>query len=65
MKQLTVGTLKALLEKVPDDLLICIGDDEELNGIHGAYFAQSLAGEDGEAYADLLPSADAKVFLIS
>ena len=65
MPQLTVGALKTLLEEVPDDLLICIGDDEELNGIHGAYFAQSLAGEDREAYADLLPSPDANVFLIS
>lgn len=65
MKQLTVGALKTLLEEVPDDLPICIGDDEELNGIHGAYFAQSLAGEDREAYADLLPSPNAKIFLIS
>ena len=65
MGQLTVGVLKTLLEKVPDDLLICIGDDEELNGIHGAYFAQSLVGEDREPYADLLPSPNADVFLIS
>ena len=65
MKQLTVGALKTLLENVPDNLLVCIGDDDELNGIHGAYFAQRIDGEDRESYQDLLPDASANVFLIS
>ena len=38
MKQLTVGVLKLALQNEPDDELIFLGDDEELNGIHGAYF---------------------------
>lgn len=65
MKQLTVGALKTLLEGVPDDLLVCIGDDEELNGIHGAYFAQRIDEEDRESYQDLLPDPQANVYLIS
>lgn len=65
MNQLTVGALKTLLKDIPDDLLVYIGDDEELNGMHGAYFAQRLDEEDRESYVDLLPSPDAKVYLIS
>lgn len=44
MKQLTVKELKAILEKLPDNAPVYLGDDEELNGIHGAYFAQKMAG---------------------
>ena len=65
MEQLTVGKLKTLLKDVPDNLLVCIGDDEELNGIHGAYFAQRIDEEDRESYQDLLPDPQANVYLIS
>ena len=65
MEQLTVGKLKTLLKEVPDNLLVCIGDDEELNGIHGAYFAQRIDGGDRESYQDLLPDPQANVYLIS
>lgn len=41
MEQLTVKTLKTLLDNYPDDAIIYLGDDEELNGIHGAYFCQN------------------------
>lgn len=34
MKQLTVKDLKAFLKDLPDDTLVYLGDDDELNGIH-------------------------------
>ena len=40
MKQMTIGTLKALIQNVPDDMVVFLSDDEELNGIHKAFFAQ-------------------------
>lgn len=40
MKQLTVKVLKELLNTMPDNAIVYLGDDEELNGIHGAYFVQ-------------------------
>ena len=40
MEQLTVKNLKEILNQFPDGLVIYLGDDEELNGIHGAYFCQ-------------------------
>lgn len=40
MKQLTVGVLKDQLSKMPDNALVYLGDDEELNGIHAAFFVQ-------------------------
>lgn len=40
MKQLTVKTLKKYLNDMPENALVYLGDDEELNGVHGAYFIQ-------------------------
>ena len=54
MKQLTVkellGVIKTLQEehgeKAVDEMPVYIGDDEELNGIHGAYFADGITATD-------------------
>lgn len=45
MKQMTVKQLKKYLKDFPDDALVYLGDDEELNGIHGAYFIQEESGD--------------------
>lgn len=42
MKQLTVKKLRTLLEEYDDTDIIYLGDDEELNGMHGAYFIQGI-----------------------
>lgn len=42
MKQLTVGVLRALIKHLPDDMFVFLGDDEELNGTHEAYFVQTV-----------------------
>lgn len=42
MKQLTVGALSALMEHLPDDMVVYLGNDEELNGTHEAYFVQTV-----------------------
>lgn len=41
MKQLTVKVLKERLASMPDNAVVYLGDDEELNGVHGAYFVQT------------------------
>lgn len=41
MTQVTVKALKAALEGVPDDTVVFLGDDEELNGVHAAYYMQT------------------------
>lgn len=46
MKQMTIGTLKALIQNVPDNMVVFLGDDEELNGIHQAFFAQKCSKEE-------------------
>lgn len=46
MKQLTVKQLKSILNTMPENAKIYLGDDEELNGIHGAYFAQEVSKDD-------------------
>lgn len=42
MKQLTVGALSALIKHLPDDMVVYLGDDEELNGVHQAFFVQTV-----------------------
>lgn len=37
---LTVKQLKQALKNVPDDTIIILGDDDELNGVHNAWYAQ-------------------------
>lgn len=42
MKQLTVKSLKGYLKDMPEDAIVYIGDDEELNGLHEAFFIQEI-----------------------
>lgn len=44
MEQMTAGKLRTWLAKYPDDTVIYLGDDEELNGVHQAYFVQKETG---------------------
>lgn len=48
MKQITVGKLKSLLENYNDTDIVYLGDDEELNGLHGAYFVQEISGKEAK-----------------
>lgn len=41
MQELTIGVLKAILNKYPDSLPVIIGDDEELNGVHLAFYCEA------------------------
>lgn len=45
MKQLTVKELREALKKMPDDALVYLGDDDELNGIHGAWYVEKQTRE--------------------
>ena len=40
MNQITVGVLRKAIKGLPDSTVVYLGDDEELNGIHEAYFVQ-------------------------
>lgn len=51
MKQLTVGVLSALIEHLPDDTVVYLGDDEELNGIHEAYFVQEMTDDEVDTFS--------------
>lgn len=51
MTQLTVGVLKARIAHLPDDAVVYLGDDEELNGIHEAFFVQEITDGDVSAYS--------------
>lgn len=42
MKQLTLKTLRAVTAHLPEDTIIYLGDDEELNGTHQAFFIQTM-----------------------
>ena len=60
MSELTVrGLMSVLKELIKErgnevyDYKIIIGDDEELNGIHTAYFAQGLSEKDVEDFSDV------------
>lgn len=61
MNQLTVKQLKEALANVNSDAKIYLGDDEELNGIHEAYFAQL---DDGTLSSGFIETKE-KVFVIS
>lgn len=41
MNALTVGRIKEAIKKLPDDMVVILGDDEELNGVHLAFFIQT------------------------
>lgn len=51
MNQLTVKVLKGLIAHLPDDMVIYIGDDEELNGIHQAFFVQTITDDEVDTYS--------------
>lgn len=46
MKQITVGKLRTLLKDYNSTDIVYLGDDEELNGLHGAYFVQEINGKE-------------------
>ena len=46
MKQITVGRLRTLLKEYNSTDIVYLGDDEELNGLHGAYFVQEINGKE-------------------
>ena len=46
MNQLTVKALKQILSGMKDDDVIYLGDDEELNGVHEAFFCQEMSGNE-------------------
>ena len=46
MKQITVGRLRTLLKEYDSTDIVYLGDDEELNGLHGAYFVQKINGKE-------------------
>lgn len=48
MKQITVGKLRAILEDYASTDIVYLGDDEELNGMHGAYFVQEISGKEAK-----------------
>lgn len=65
MKQLTMGTLLQLVKELKEsgmsakeisNLKIYIGDDDELNGIHSAWYSQLLDPNDAEdeGFVDLI-----------
>ena len=51
MEKLTVGKLKQILATVPDNQIVYLGDDEELNGIHLAFFAQEMSERDMKEFS--------------
>ena len=44
-KQMKVKDLIGYLEEMPPNSLVYLGDDEELNGLHEAYFVQKVNSE--------------------
>lgn len=52
MNQLTVGALREAIKGLPASTVIYLGDDEELNGIHEAFFAQEITDDDVSTYSD-------------
>ena len=42
IKQLTVKDLVKILQEMPPKSIVYIGDDEELNGMHEAFFCQRV-----------------------
>jgi len=56
-KQLTLGELKKALEELSkkhdDNTIVFIGEDDELNGIHMAWYCEDI---DNIEFADLMTS---------
>lgn len=50
-EQLTVKKLRELLKGMPDNDIIYLGDDEELNGIHEAWYCQEINADEASAYS--------------
>ena len=51
MKQLTVKTIKEAIKDLPDDTIVYLGDDEELNSIHQAFFVHPITDEEVDVYS--------------
>lgn len=51
MKQLTVGALGAMIKGLPENAVVYIGDDEELNGIHQAFFVQEMTDDEVDTFS--------------
>ena len=41
MNVLTVGALRKAIVGLPKDTIVIIGNDDELNGVHNAWYAQT------------------------
>lgn len=54
-KEMTEGKTEAQQKKIK----VYIGNDEELNGVHGAYYCQDIRKDDG--YNDFLEDEEMKV----
>lgn len=42
MTQLTIKAIRETIAHLPDDMVVYLGDDEELNGVHQAFFVQTI-----------------------
>ena len=51
MKRLTVGALGAMIKNLPEDAVVYLGDDEELNGIHEAFFVQTITDDEVDTFS--------------
>ena len=74
MKNITMGDIMDLAEYLKSEgmkekdiqkMPVYLGDDEELNGIHTAYFVQMLDAKnpDDEDYAELLNESGHNIYL--
>ena len=51
MNQLTVKAIRETIANLPDDTVVYLGDDEELNGIHEAFFIQEITDDEVTTYS--------------
>ena len=51
MKQLTVKEIKTAIKDLPDNTIVYIGDDEELNGLHEAYYIQNCSAKEMKLFS--------------
>lgn len=51
MTQLTVRAIRETIANLPDDAVVYLGDDEELNGIHEAFFVQEITDDEVSTYS--------------
>ena len=66
MKQLTIGDILEVVSNLKNTtdmtdeevnaLPVYIGNDDEMNGIHTAYYAESISDEENVEYVDLINS---------